>query len=57
MLDQVCQENGGARISADEIIAGNFDSVRAAFDHHGLDFDENIARACVDQKKWHFRSQ
>ena len=52
-LDLVREKWNGAEINTDEIMAGDFTSVRAAFEHHGLEYDEAKARACVDPSKWH----
>lgn len=55
MMEQVRREANGAEVNADEIMAGDFSSVSAAFEHFGLPFDEAKARACVEPSKWHFR--
>ncbi len=52
-LDRACKKWNGAEINTDQIMAGDFSGVRAAFEHHGLVFDEDKARACVDGAKWH----
>ena len=43
----------GAWIDTDDIMAGDFSGVRAAFEKHGLEYDDEKARACVDADKWH----
>lgn len=55
MLDHVVHDSGGANIDADQIMAGDFSGVRAAFDHFGLLFDEAAARRCVKPEKWHHK--
>ena len=52
-LDRALEKWNGAEIDTDHIMAGDFSGVRAAFEHHGLEFDEAKARACVDVTKWH----
>lgn len=52
-LDRERRKWDGAEINTDEIMAGDLSSVEAAFEHHGLEFDENKARACIDPDKWH----
>ena len=43
----------GAEIDTDQIMAGDLSSVKAAFEHHGLEYDEDKARACIEPDKWH----
>jgi hypothetical protein len=52
-LDSAREKWNGAEINTDEIIAGDFSKVEAAFKHHGLHYDEVKAWACVDRDKWH----
>jgi len=52
-MDRMRKKWNGAEINTDQIIAGDFSGVRAAFEHHGIDFDEDKARACVEPDKWH----
>jgi hypothetical protein len=54
-MDKIVAEWGGATVDTDELIAGDFTSIREAFEHHGLEFDESKARACVDPDKWHYK--
>jgi len=52
-LDAMRERWDGAEVNTDEIMAGDFSSVEAAFDHHGIPYDEDVARACVEPDKWH----
>jgi hypothetical protein len=52
-LDRIVEKCNGAAIDTDQIMSGDFSGVRAAFEHHGLEFDEDKARACVNPDKWH----
>lgn len=52
-LDKFVAEWDGATVDTDELIAGDFSGVRAAFEHHGLAFDESKARDCVEPALWH----
>ena len=52
-LDRALKKHNGAEINTDQIMAGDFSGVAAAFRHHGLDYDEDIVRACIDRQKWH----
>ena len=52
-MDRLRDKWNGAEIDTDQIMSGDFAGVRAAFEHHGLEFDEAKARACVDVTKWH----
>ena len=52
-MDRAREKWNGAEINTDEIMAGDFSKVEAAFRHHGLKYDEAKARACVDPGKWH----
>lgn len=52
-LDVALKKWGGAEIDTDQIMSGDFSGVRAAFKHHGLEFDEDKAQACVEPDKWH----
>lgn len=52
-MDRIVRERNGAAINTDQIMSGDFSGCRAAFEHHGLEFDEAKARACVDPDKWH----
>lgn len=54
-LDRALEQWDGAEIDTDDIMAGDLSGVRAAFEHHGLEFDEAKARACVDPNKWHYK--
>ena len=51
-MDRALEKWDGAEINTDEIMAGDFSGVQAAFEHHGLEYDEAKARACVDPSKW-----
>ena len=55
LLDRARDESGGIDIHVEPIVAGDFSGLRAAFEHHGLEFDEGKAAACVDKKKFHHR--
>ena len=52
-LDRAVRKWNGAWIDVDQIMAGDFSGVKAAFDHHGIPFDEAKARACVNPDIWH----
>ena len=53
LMDRARERWNGAEINTDEIMAGDFSTVEAAFKHHGLEYDEQIARDCVKPEKWH----
>lgn len=55
MLDEARDGANGVDIFPDAIVQGDFSGLRAAFEHHGLDFKESRTRACVDPAKWHRR--
>lgn len=55
MLNQARDESGGADIFVEHIVAGDFGQLRAAFDYHGLEFNEEKARGCVDRGKFKTR--
>lgn len=48
------EKHNGVEIDTNQIIAGDMSGVRAAFEHHGLEFDEAKARACIDPNKGKF---
>jgi hypothetical protein len=52
-LDRAREKWGGAEIDTDEIMSGDMSKVRAAFEHFGLEYDDEKARACINQEKWH----
>lgn len=52
-MDRVVKDRNGAAIDTDQIMSGDFSGCKAAFEHHGLEFDEDKARACIDRDKWH----
>ena len=52
-LDRARAKWNGAEINTDEIIAGDFSKVEAAFNHHELHYNEAKAWACVDRDNWH----
>lgn len=55
MLDTVRDESGGVDIHVEPIVAGDFSGLRAAFEFHGLEFDEEKARAMIDPGKFKHR--
>lgn len=42
-------------VDADEVVAGEYRTLEAAFDRCGMDFDPEIARLNVDPQQWHHR--
>jgi hypothetical protein len=52
-MERLRKKAGGAWVDTDQLLAGDFSSIREAFEHHGLEFNESKARACVDHDKWH----
>jgi len=52
-MDKVVKDMNGATVNTDELVAGDFSSIRDAFEHFGLEFDEDKARACVEPDRWH----
>jgi len=51
-MERMRQEKGGAWVDTDALVAGDMSSIRAAFEYHGIAFDEDKARACVERDKW-----
>lgn len=45
----------GPTIHTDKVIAGDFDELRQAFDYCGLEFDEDLARRCIQPDLWHHK--
>ena len=52
-LERMRQQYNGAEVNTDELMAGDFSSIEAAFQHHGFNYDDDLARSCVDPDKWH----
>lgn len=55
MLDQARDESGGVDVGIEQIVAGDFSGLKAAFEHHGMPFDEAKAMACVAPDKFKHR--
>lgn len=55
MLDHVRDHANGVDVFPDEIVRGDFSSLERGFAHHGLTFNPERARKCIDPSKWHKR--
>jgi hypothetical protein len=55
MLDEARDESGGIDVDVEQIVAGDLSGLKAAFEHHGLVFDEGKARACIQSEKFKHR--
>jgi len=52
-LDRAVRRWGGAEVNTDQLVKGDLTSIRAAFEHHGFAFNEDIARRCIRPEIWH----
>lgn len=48
-------ELGGRWVNTDELIDGNYESIREAIEFSGLTFNPDIVESVIDQSKWHHR--
>jgi len=52
MLDQARDEGDGVDIHTERLVAGDFSEIRKAFEHHGIEFNEDKARGCIQKEKY-----
>ena len=58
LMEQYHKEKGGVWVNTDELLEGNYKTIKAAIESVGLKFDPKIVDRIIDKKKWHFnRSQ
>lgn len=50
MMDEI----DGPTVFTDEVMAGDMSSVRAAFEHVGLPYNDELARSCINPTLWHY---
>lgn len=53
-MDYVRDHLGGVDVFTDEVVYGNFESLRRAFDHAGISFVPGIADDFVEPNLWHY---
>jgi len=41
-------------VDSDEVVAGEYRTLKAAMDYCGVEFDRDIAERCIDRSKWHY---
>lgn len=54
-LDFARDELGAAEVFTDEVLKGDFSSLKSAFSHCGIELDEQIARDFIDPSLWNFK--
>lgn len=52
--DAMIQKHGGCKVYTDQLIDGDYSSIRTAIEYCGKQFDESIAQSVIDPKQWHF---
>lgn len=52
MLDRVAKKHGAPVVDSNEVVKGNYDSLRAAFDSCGLIFNPWVAGQFIEPKLW-----
>ena len=52
-MDQMSEKHGIPIVRTDELIRGDYSSIKAAMDYCGLSFDPKIADRCIEVKRWH----
>ena len=54
-MKSVEREYGAKWVDTDELIAGNYMSVKEALEYCDLKYDEQLVDQCIDKKLWHKR--
>ena len=55
-IEALHRERGFPIIQSDEVIDGNYAALEKAMSYCGVQFDAEIAEACIERGKWHYAS-
>ena len=53
-INDLHQQHGFPIIQSDEVIAGEYASIKTAMDYCGVSFDPDTAENCIDRGRWHY---
>lgn len=55
LMEKYAEEKGGVWVNTDELLEGDYSSIKQAIEYVGLKFDRKIVDRVIDPKKWHHK--
>ena len=57
VMDRIEREHGGVNVFTDELVEGNYESIKEALEYCGLTFNQDIVEGFINKDYWHYASR